>query len=461
MVSTHKNKAACLLLERLSKPRAECQLPFAVTNSVLIAAMSAYPELFEVVGPCELWPDEILDAFVRDVCSESMKTMARFCYERAVSVELLTRVLGELPCGPASQQYIEYVQGLYAMWSCESQEDSSTLPPCVSVPSGSVVRHHEDLGWCLPLEKYAGPIGNWPDDVLQALRSDQNNDSGQKIAEWGYFYSIPLDDLTDILNSQRGATGEISYTAFLSKVYSDMFYTEAGLSNVLESALSAETTPLGTPEVPNISLDDDVVIIENNAGKEERPPSPKSPPLITIVDLGDGDSGEGSKSQQEDATPSWLLSGPDLSRPEILGRLGDGYVRSTLAREDRDPFDAAWKAILRRLGAPRAWPLDIRQCFAGRVDEQNALVVASFSYMNGVLISELLEYLHGRPHGLPNSTVVKKLVLYYDMWNNPKRGHYYRKQRFAYNIKLQRYLDLNLCESSNPTVIAKNKLLFS
>ena len=57
--------------------------------------------------------------------------------------------------------------------------------------------------------------------------------------------------------------------------------------------------------------------------------------------------------------------GPDLSRPEVLGRLGLGYVASTLARPDQDPFDTVWKVMLRRLGAPRSWPLDIRQCLAG------------------------------------------------------------------------------------------------
>ena len=437
-VSTHQNTAVCVPRAQLSNARVHSQLHFAV------CIMSSYPEFFEVVGPCEMWPDEILEAFVQDVCSDSVKTIALFCHKSGVSRELLRRVMMELPFGPAPENYVEYALGLYEMWSSARREDSA-IPVSDSEPSTStrVVRQVGDLEWCLPLEKFAGPIVNWPDDILEAFRGEQNYETARPIAEWGYFHSVPLDDLTDVLMSQRGATGDISHTAFLSIVYSEMFYTEAGLSSVLDLTVSPE------PEVPETAVP---VVIQLPDVHD----NPESPPLITIVDLGEDEVSQTQEHTQQ--SPSWLLSGPDLSKPEVLGRLGEDYVRYTLAREDHDPFDAAWKAMLRRLGAPRAWPLDIRQCLAGRVDEQNAIVVASFAYMNRVEMRELLEYLQGRPQGLDSATA-GKIRIYYEMWNNPKRGYQYRQQRFAYNIELKRYLDLNLCESENPVAIAKNKIL--
>ena len=66
-VSTHQNTALCVPLAQLSNARVQSPLHFAVRT------MSSYPGVFEVVGPCEMWPDEILEAFVQDVCSDSIK----------------------------------------------------------------------------------------------------------------------------------------------------------------------------------------------------------------------------------------------------------------------------------------------------------------------------------------------------------------------------------------------------
>lgn len=388
-------------------------------------AMSVYEKVFDVLGPCELWPEDVIDAMCQPVCSRTVEVIAKFCFEGGLPCNLLQDVLRDLPFESAPQDQIAYAKGLYEKWRADADLQQTI----------------KELDWCAPLERFAGTISTWPEEVLQSLRSEESDATLQCIGEWAYFHSVPLDDLLDVLYHLPGATGDVRCTLLLRTVYEDMFKVDAGLTEALEAAVRS------VPDLLSEREDDVIVIDDDGSGPaEHKEVRPTSPPLVTIVE-DPGASTSTSQAPQDDTTG--LVVGPDLSRPEVLGRLGLGYVASTLARPDQDPFDTAWKVMLRRLGAPRTWPLDIRQCLAGRVDRQNVIVVASFAFMNGVKVDELCEFLFSRPQGIDNN-ILQHIRVLYEMWQNPTRGHHYRQQRFAFNLRLQRYLDLNLNESNSP-----------
>ena len=313
-----------------------------------------YATYFGIVGPCESWPEHVIEAFCANVCHESVWTITKFSFDRDVPLNVLIPVLEDLPFGSASFDLLRYAEDLYRVWSSDSDEsDLATPSPPSSTPEGS--------------QPQPSPAG------LQGV-------------------GLPVV--------------------------------------VLSSDDDGEPTPTA-PEKP--------AVVDVEATRE-----PTTPPLITIVDLG------ASGASSSEASTSLAYVGPDLNRPEVLQRLGPGYVSAALSKPDRDPFDAAWKDVLRHLGPPQDWPHDMRQCFAGRVDSQNVMPVATFADVNHLPVDTLCEYLSARPQGIDSATVAK-IRQYYEMWSHPTRGHSYRAQRFAYSLQFHRYLDLNLHESASAT----------
>ena len=422
-----------------------------------------YAEFCEFVGPCEGWPNSILDAFVEEISSDSLKKIVKFAYDHSVPSDVLCEVLKNLPCGSASEDYIQFAAGLYEMWAAsgegeeeirpiheEEEPGPSALPsecapaaapatapaaaPATSPATDDV--HAPDLQWCLVLEQFAGPMKNWPLEVLHALKANQCEATARTIASWGYFQSIQLDILTDVLHAQPGCTGDPALLLIMVQIYDDLYSEDNALAIALSSA--------------NEGIEE----IEDNGEVTSKSPSKSpSPPALTIVELTQ------DVSQDDSLQVSQPLSfGPDLSRPEVLGRLGVQYVKALLARDISDPFLLSWSSLLNFLGPPKEWPLDIRRAFDGTVTTNNLLTLATFGFMNGVPHNVLLEYLLSRPQGI-DSQCADKLQLYYAMWQNPTRGKFYRSQRFAYCLKLKRYLDLNYNESSSAIARRLNKSL--
>ena len=44
-----------------------------------------YSNLFEIAGPCEGWPQNVLDAFVADPTSETVQIISKFAYDHQVA----------------------------------------------------------------------------------------------------------------------------------------------------------------------------------------------------------------------------------------------------------------------------------------------------------------------------------------------------------------------------------------
>lgn len=387
-----------------------------------------YSNLFEMAGPCEGWPQNVLDAFVADQTSETVKIIAKFAYDNQVAIEVLVRVLRNLPCAEASEEQVAYAEGLYHMWAAIDQ---------------SVKLH-----WCAPLQEFAGPLENWPMDILQALQDIQSEATASRVAAWAYFHSIPLDRLTDVLQGQEGCSGDPALVMLMLKKYEEMYNTDKELAIALDEAIQRG--------YPTIDVEDEDVPVATPSPASSPPPpaSSPSPPALTIVDLT-------QDSSPKTSFPQDLLLGPDLSRPEVLGRLGHQYyVAGTLSRPSSDPATEVWKSVLQILGAPKEWPFDIRQLLCGEITEVNVLPVATFSFLNNVPYKLLCDYLSSRPQGL-DSCVIKKIALFYSMWGSPTRGKFYRSERFAYSLKLKHYVDLNFNESSSLIAKRLNKnLLF-
>ena len=392
-----------------------------------------YSNLFEMAGPCEGWPQNVLDAFVADPTSETVKIISKFAYDHQVAIEVLVRVLRNLPCAEASEDQVAYAQGLYRMWAAIDQQVK--------------------LNWCAPLEEFAGPRGNWPMDILQALQDIQSEETASRVAAWAYFHSIPLDFLTDVLQGQEGCSGDPALIMVMLKKYEELYNTDKELAIALDEAIQHG--------YPTIDEDEDIPVATHSPASSPPPPassppppaSSPSPPALTIVDLT-------QDSPPKPSFPQDLLLGPDLSRPEVLGRLGHQYVVGTLSRPSSDPATEVWKSVLQILGAPKEWPFDIRQLLCGEITEVNVLPVATFSFLNNVPYKLLCDYLSSRPQGL-DSCVIKKIALFYSMWGSPTRGKFYRSERFAYSLKLKRYVDLNFNESSSLIAKRLNKnLLF-
>ena len=163
--------------------------------------------------------------------------------------------------------------------------------------------------------------------------------------------------------------------------------------------------------------------------------SPSSP-SVTFVDL----------TQEPNETPTTFSQSPvcgqNLTRPEVLGRLGLNYVSSVWARRSDHSAYQSWQGKLNFLGPPKDWSLDIRQAFAGNVDASNPLFLSTFAFINGVPCVILCDYLMSRPQGVDSATI-DKTELFYNMWKSPTRGKFYRSEQFAYCLKCKRYLDLN------------------
>ena len=96
------------------------------------------------------------------------------------------------------------------MWAASDSSDHHSDIPSTSLPQNptSTASQFQGLQWSVGLEEFAGPMRNWPANILKALGNVLSEDSAKIIAEWGYFHSIPLDNLTDVLQGQEGATGD-------------------------------------------------------------------------------------------------------------------------------------------------------------------------------------------------------------------------------------------------------------
>ena len=374
-----------------------------------------HAEFFEFAGPCESWPNNIMDAFVSDVCSENVKTISKFAYEHGVPCRVLVDVLRDLPGGRAPDEYVLYAEGLYAMWDEEKAAQQQESAQQTSEPSASSLPSHPQrsqpaasagLDWCLTLEKYGGPISGWPVEVLQALKSSESDNTSNTIAAWGYFHSIPLDELTDVLQGQLDCTGDPARIAIMVQVYEDLYRSDKALAMALSAA--------AVEEEDSLMQEEDVQEVEagvqqvKDVRQEEKkiPLSSPSPPAFTVVDL--------TQEPELSTSSQSFVAGPDLSRAEVLGRLGGKYVYSLLNRKDTDPSLDSWKNLLRFLRPPKDWPLDIRHAFAGNNDETNVLFISTFAFINKVPSSILCDYLLSRPHGI-ESSAIKKIQQYYEM----------------------------------------------
>ena len=232
--------------------------------------------------------------------------------------ELHVRVLGDLPSGSASAEQTAYAEGLYLMWAAVEGEDDQAVfePPSASIeqppPSTSTAPPlYNDFKWCLPLEEYAGPCQNWPTEVLNDLRSEESVETATRLAAWGCFHSIPLDNLTDVLQGQQGCSGDPAILRIMFQQYEDLFSVdkksmqaialdEAAKDNIIEVQASPSSAPAPAPASP-------------------LPPAPASPspPAVTFVDLT-----QESPPRFAQAVPI----GPNLSKPEVLSRLRQHYV---------------------------------------------------------------------------------------------------------------------------------------
>ena len=363
-----------------------------------------YAELCEFVGPCECWPNNILDAFVEEISSDSVKRIVKFASDHSVPCGVLYQALKNLPSGSASENYIQYAAGLYEMWAAsgegedhmeirpihEDEEPGPSALPSECVPATAPATdavHAPDLQWCLVLEQYAGPMKNWPLEVLHALKADQGEATARTIASWGYFQSIQLDILIEVLHAQPECTGDPSLLLIMVQIYEDLYSEDSALAIALSSATE--------------EIEDNSEVTTDNVIASKSP----SPPALTIVELTQDDSQDDSLQVSQP-----LIVGPDLSRPEVLGRLGVKYVKALLARDISDPFLLSWSALLNFLGPPKEWPLDIRRAFAGTVSTNNLLTLARFGFMNRVPHNVLLEYLLSRPQGI-DSHCADKLQL--------------------------------------------------
>ena len=180
-----------------------------------------YAAFFDFVGPCESWSSDILEGFAGQVNSDNVKTITKFAFEHGVPCHELVALLRDLPGERASEECVLYAGGLYHMLaasdSTEHHSDHQRDVPSPSLPQNptSSASQFQGLQWSVELEDFAGSMRNWPADVLEALGNVLSEDSVKTIAEWGYFHSIPLDNLTDVLQGQEGATGDPALTLIL------------------------------------------------------------------------------------------------------------------------------------------------------------------------------------------------------------------------------------------------------
>ena len=104
--------------------------------------MSVYAKVFDVLGPCELWPEDVIDAMCQPVCSNSVKIIAKYCFEGELPCNLLEDLLRDLPFENAPQDQINYAKGLYEMWRADAD-----LQKIIT-----------ELDWCAPLRRFAGTM---------------------------------------------------------------------------------------------------------------------------------------------------------------------------------------------------------------------------------------------------------------------------------------------------------------
>ena len=311
--------------------------------------------------------------------------------------------------------------------------------------------------WYPDLVEQVGQPWDWPDDILTAFVSAPSSESVRILGRFLYESGVPVELAVDILHDYPGGHANDEYVAYIEAMYTmwagdDATETEIA-SDKGDTRSDADVVVISDDDIVIISDDDNSTsqvptttaapqndVMDTVCNPEPRRKSPDMPP-ITVV--------EGLSPLQGTTPPTSLNVRPDLTRPDVLARLGQPYVDSLLSRPARDDLEDAWQNLLRRVGPPREWPRDVREAMVADVDNLNPVAVASFAYVNDVPLYHLLQYLEHRPQGVAPSSV-ERINTLYDMWDNPNRGRQYRAQRFAYSVALKWYVDLNLEASTSP-----------
>ena len=131
---TGSHQFTSLISSQLSEQQSE-QFKAPISST----ANMEYAEFCKFVGPCKCWPNNILDAFVEAISSDSVKSIVKFAFDRSVPCDVLCHVLKNLPSGSASEDYVQYAAGLYELWAASGKdEEHMEIPPIhVDKESGS------------------------------------------------------------------------------------------------------------------------------------------------------------------------------------------------------------------------------------------------------------------------------------------------------------------------------------
>ena len=135
-----------------------------VSALLKFGAMSAYEKVFDVLGPCELWPEDVIDTMCQPVCSRTVEVIAKFCFKGGLPCYLLQDVLRDLPFESAPQDQVD------------------SLPEKTTVPDWSIICLVRTVLLGVRFLGYGrrtfnmGNIGRTLRTVLYRVRSDQAND---------------------------------------------------------------------------------------------------------------------------------------------------------------------------------------------------------------------------------------------------------------------------------------------